>query len=159
MDNSTVFINMALKAWNGQLKIADKLFNSFEDDTLKNEIAPGKNSVLYLLGHLIAVNDSMLGLFGQQRLYSQYDEPFVKSPDKSGQTLPDAATLRHDWQILNEELNNCFSTLKPEEWFGKHSAMTDEDLAKEPTRNKLSVLIGRTNHMAYHIGQIVLAKR
>jgi len=37
--------------------------------------------------------------------------------------------------------------------------MTDEDLAKDPGRNKLSVLINRTNHMAYHIGQLVLYKK
>jgi hypothetical protein len=31
-------------------------------------------------------------------------------------------------------------------------------LAKEPTRNKLSVLLNRTSHVAYHLGQLILAK-
>jgi hypothetical protein len=37
--------------------------------------------------------------------------------------------------------------------------MTEEDFEKEPGRNKLSVLINRTNHMAYHLGQLVLLKQ
>ena len=35
---------------------------------------------------------------------------------------------------------------------------TDEDFAKEPARNKLSVLLNRTNHLAYHLGQLRLLK-
>jgi hypothetical protein len=30
------------------------------EDQFKREVAPGKNRVLYLLGHLTAVNDAML---------------------------------------------------------------------------------------------------
>jgi hypothetical protein len=36
--------------------------------------------------------------------------------------------------------------------------MTDEDFAKNPARNKLSVLLNRTSHVAYHLGQMLLAK-
>jgi hypothetical protein len=33
----------------------------------------------------------------------------------------------------------------------------EDDYAKDPTRNRLSVLLSRTNHMSYHLGQIPLA--
>jgi len=36
---------------------------------------------------------------------------------------------------------------------------SDEDYAKDPTRNRLSVLLSRTNHLAYHLGQIILVQR
>jgi hypothetical protein len=48
--------------------------------------------------------------------------------------------------------------MSADDWFRAHSAMTEEDLAADPGRNKLSVLINRTNHVAYHLGQLVLAK-
>jgi hypothetical protein len=43
-----------------------------------------------------------------------------------------------------------------EEWLTKHNSVSAEDFAKEPHRNKLSVLISRAMHQAYHGGQIAL---
>jgi hypothetical protein len=39
-------------------------------------------------------------------------------------------------------------------WFAKHNAVSAEDFAKEPHRNKLNVLITRTIHQGYHLGQM-----
>jgi hypothetical protein len=36
--------------------------------------------------------------------------------------------------------------------------ISEQDFAKEPMRNKLNVLINRTNHLAYHYGQLRLIK-
>jgi hypothetical protein len=33
----------------------------------------------------------------------------------------------------------------------------EEDDAKDTTQNRLAVLLSRTNHMSYHLGQITLA--
>jgi hypothetical protein len=35
--------------------------------------------------------------------------------------------------------------------------VSDEDFAKDPGRNRLAVVPSRTNHMSYHLGQIILA--
>jgi hypothetical protein len=53
-------------------------------------------------------------------------------------------------------LQEKFEIMKPEEWFEKHSAISEEDFAKEPHRNKLNIIITRTSHLQYHSGQIVL---
>jgi uncharacterized damage-inducible protein DinB len=156
MEQQQIFADMAMKAWNIQLSRADKFFSSVSDEAMSKEVAPGKNSIIYLLGHLIAANDSMLSLFGKQRLYAHFDEPFLKSPDKSGQQFPSVQDLRNDWKQANEALTAMFTGMSPSDWMSKHTAMTDEDFTKEPGRNKLSVLINRTNHMAYHLGQLVL---
>lgn len=154
-----IFIAMALKAWNQQIKNTDKFFDSVPDASLTREVAPGKNSLQYLLGHLIAVNEGMISLFGLgERKYTDYDEPFLKNPDKSGLPFPDVATLRSAWKQSNAELTNYFQQMSAEDWFSRHNSMTDEDLVKDPGRNKLSVLISRTNHVAYHLGQLVLAR-
>ena len=159
MQQNQIFIQMAIKAWDTQIGRADKFFHALNDESLSKEIAPGKNSVIYLLGHLIAVNDNMNALFGMsERSYAHLDEAFVNKPDRSSLPLPDAATLRQDWKKSNEQLSLLFARMTPEDWFSKHTAMTDEDLVKEPGRNKLSVLLTRTSHVAYHLGQMVLAK-
>jgi hypothetical protein len=154
-----IFIDMALKAWDIQIGRTDKFFSGLDSEGLKAEVAPGKNRVVYLLGHLIAVNDNMIALYGKgERSYAHLDDAFVNSPDKS-KSLPDANELLTHWRKSNEQLKAMFSKMTPEDWFSKHSLMTDEDLQKEPSRNKLSVLLTRTNHVAYHLGQLVLASK
>lgn len=155
----TVFVQMALKAWNGQVKNADKFFAATPDADMTKEVAPGKNTASYLLGHLIAVNDGMIALFGLgNREYSDYDFPFVKTPDKSGISFPDIAALRTAWKQSNETLAAFFASMTPTQWMEKHTAMSDQDWINDPARNKLSVLLSRTNHLAYHLGQLVLVK-
>jgi len=154
-----IFVQMALKAWNQQIKQATKFFDSVDASGFNKEVAPGKNSLYYLLGHLIAVNDGMIGLFGLgERQYAHLDEKFLKNADKSGIPGPEAAALKAEWQKSNAILTDYFNKMTADDWFTRHNSMTDEDLVKDPGRNKLSVLISRTNHLAYHIGQLVLAR-
>jgi len=158
-DQKKVFVRMALFAWDNYVQRADNLFNSLSDEQLNKETAPGKNTGRYLLGHLVAVNDTMISIFGLgERLYKFLDKAFVENPDKSGLDLPPVSDLRKHWSALNETLSKYFAGISPEEWFQKHTLMTDEDLVKEPHRNKLSVLINRTNHLAWHYGQVLLLK-
>jgi hypothetical protein len=159
MNKEQIFIDMALKAWNTQISRADKFFNSVADEGFANEIAPGKNRIVYLLGHLITVNEGMISLFSLgDRSYQAWDEAFIKNPDRAVPNTPDVPTLKKAWKDSNEQLADLFSKMPVESWFGRHTSMTDEDLAKEPSRNKLSVLLNRTSHVAYHLGQLVLAK-
>ena len=154
-----IFVQMALKAWNQQIKNATKFFDSVDASLLNKEVAPGKNSLHYLLGHLIAVNDGMISLFRLgERQYAHFDEPFLKNPDKSGLPVPDGATLKAEWVKSNAVLTDYFNKMSADDWFGRHNSMTDQDLVNDPGRNKLSVLLNRTNHLAYHIGQLILVK-
>jgi uncharacterized damage-inducible protein DinB len=154
-----VFVQMALKAWNIQVERATKLIDALSDAQVTEDIVAGKNSVLYLIGHLVAANDSMIGLFGLgERQYAHFDEPFLKSPDKSGQTMPSVQELRATWKKANETLSAYFAGMTADDWMSKHTAMSDEDFAKEPSRNKMSVLLNRTNHLAYHLGQMIWKK-
>ena len=159
MDQQQIFVQMVLKAWNIQVTSTTQFFDALDDQSLDREVAPGKNRIIYLMGHLIAVNDTMISLFGVgERLYAHFDQPFVKNPDKSEQAIPEASDLRKEWRISNEVLTAHFGKISPADWFKRHTAMTDEDLVKDPGRNKLSVLINRTNHLANHLGQLLVAK-
>jgi hypothetical protein len=48
--------------------------------------------------------------------------------------------------------------LQADEWFQKHTAVSDEDFVKEPHRNRLTAVMGRSGHLAYHVGQLALLK-
>jgi uncharacterized damage-inducible protein DinB len=159
IDQRQTFIQMSLKAWNIHVNRIDKFLEGLSDEALLYEIAPGKNRIVYLLGHLIASNDTMISLFGLgERKYAHLDEAFLKNPDRSTLAMPEPAELRKLWKESNAILTAHFSKMLPDDWFSRHTAMTDEDFEKEPGRNKLSVLINRTNHMAYHLGQLALVK-
>jgi hypothetical protein len=159
-DLRQTFIQMVLKQWNIHVNRLDKLFDGLSDEALLYEIVPGKNRVIYLLGHLVASNDSMVKLFGWgDRKYAYLDEAFLLNPDKSNLAMPEPAELRKIWKESNAELNARFAKMDADDWFSRHTAMSEEDFAKEPGRNKLSVVINRTNHMAYHHGQLVLMKQ
>jgi hypothetical protein len=159
MDHLQLAIQTAIKAWDLQISRADKFFGSVDDASLTNEIVPGKNRISYLLGHLIAVNDNINAMFGlSERAYAHLDKPFVTNADRATDPEPDISTLRQDWKKSNEQLSALFARMSPEDWLAKHTAMTHEDYIKEPTRNKLAVLMNRTSHIAYHLGQLMLAK-
>src|SRR3982750_4772941 len=74
-----VFIKMALDAWQTYQKRTEDLFNELPDAKLANEVSPGRNSGIYLLGHLTAVHDSMLPLLGSgEPLYPALRKPFIE---------------------------------------------------------------------------------
>jgi len=60
--------------------------------------------------------------------------------------------------LVNSKLTAAFETLTPQQWLEKHTAVSAEDFAKDPTRNRLAVLMSRTNHAAFHTGQAALIK-
>ncbi len=160
MTQQELFVKMALHAWDINTQRTVKAFDGFTDEALFTEIAPGKNRVIYLLGHITAVHDMMLPLLGLgDRLYPQLDEAFITNPDKAVKEIPSPAQLRKYWANINEVLSSKFNSLTATEWFQKHTSISGEDFVKEPHRNKLSVLLNRTNHLSYHLGQLVLAKK
>ena len=149
-----------MQAWEIQSKRTIAAFNNLSDEDLYLEIAPGKNRIIYLLGHLTAVHDMMQPLLGLgSRLYPQLDEAFISNADKAVNTLPSPKELRESWAHINDVLTQKLNSVTAEEWFRPHTMMSEEDFAKEPHRNKLNVLINRTNHLAYHLGQLALVKK
>jgi uncharacterized damage-inducible protein DinB len=158
MTSQKLSVQVAINSWRLVAERANKIFSNLtEDDSLK-EVAPGKNRLIYLLGHLTAVHDAIFLILGLgERLHPELDAIFVSSPDKTGAQLPPVGELRKYWDEVNGKLLSQFATLSAEEWLQRHHAMSEEDYAKDPTRNRLAVLLNRTNHISYHLGQITLA--
>lgn len=159
MNPDQIMTKMAFDRWHALMKQFNDVLDSLTDEQLQHEISPGRNWGIYLLGHLTAVHDNMMPLldFGD-KLYPELYEPFINEKDKSVTEIPSAAALRMKWKHMNEVLNQHFGKLQPADWFQKHTAVTDEDFAKEPYRNKLNIIITRASHLAYHLGQVILIK-
>jgi hypothetical protein len=156
-----IVVASALFAWNQQLERAQKLFAPLSDEQLRQEIAPGKNRLIYLYGHLVAVHDRMRPLLGLgPSLHPRLDAPFLTEKDRSAPDadLPSAADLKRMWDEVHNSLSDGFGKFTTEDWVNKHTAVSDEDFAKNPLRNRLAVLLSRTSHIAYHLGQVALVK-
>ena len=159
MEAKQIIVKSVLDAWNSRIEAADKLLNAITDEQLEQEIAPGRNRGTYLVGHLALVHDKMLPLLnfdGQQ--FAHLEDAFLNKPDKSVE-LPKAKEIRDIWKNSNSKLAEHFNKLSPDQWFERHTSVSPEDFAKEPHRNRINVVLGRINHMQYHIGQVALLKK
>jgi hypothetical protein len=157
MNDQRFFVKMVLDNWQGQINAMSALLGKLSDEQLMNEIAPGRNRAIYLLGHLVAVHDLMLPLLRfEEVIYPDLQPVFVDAPDRAFDTIPTAAILREQWSAINERLISHFNALPLADWFTRHANVSEEDFAKEPKRNRLNVVIGRTSHLTYHRGQLIL---
>ena len=158
MTSHKLSVQVAINSWRLVVERANKIFSSLTEDELLKEVTPGRNRLIYLWGHLTAFHDAMFPILGLgERLHPELDAIFVSSPDKAGAQLPPVGELRKYWEEVNGKLLSQFATLSENEWLRRHNAVSEEDYAKDPTRNRLAVLLSRTNHMSYHLGQMTLA--
>ena len=151
------FLNQAIASWDLQVANLRKLLSKLSDEALQKEVAVGRNTGWYVLGHLVAVSDALSEMIGTgQRQYPDLQAVFIQHPDRSGLPLPSISQLRSYVETIAERLSGEFRTLNTAEWLNRHNAMTDDEFLSNPERNKLSVLLNRTNHLSYHIGQLRL---
>ena len=159
MEHDKLLVSMALRAWESRVIRTQQLLAGLSDERLAQEIAPGKNRGLYLMGHLVAYHDAMCTILDLgPRLYPELDAAFLQHPDKSGLATPPVAELRHCWAAVHQRLAVDFHRLPPTDWFTRHTAISEAEFRQEPHRNKLGVLLNRTNHLAYHTGQLLLLR-
>lgn len=159
MTHTEISLKMVFDRWSASLKSCDNLLNSLSDDVMQKQIAPNKNRGIYILGHLIAVHDDMLLLLDMgEKIYPELNEPFIKLADNLDTKMPSITELRTYWTKQCEILKQKFDALTTNQWFDKHTAVSQKEFEKEPNRNKLNIIITRTSHLQYHIGQLVLLK-
>ncbi|WP_446744782.1 DinB family protein [Silvibacterium acidisoli] len=153
------FIDLAVTSWSGVTGRLDKFFAGHDEEQLLKQVAPGRNRLFYLLGHLTAIHDRMLPLlFLGERLHPELDECYIANPDR---TLPDpltAAELKQAWTDVNAALLAGITKFSTQDWLARHSAVSEEDFAADPTRNRFTLLLNRTNHASFHLGQAILTR-
>ena len=158
MASDEALVQTAISSWEQVIKRAGTLCSSCSEEQLLVEVAPRRNRILYLWGHLTAVDDAMFGVLRLgERLHPELDAVFIAQPDRSV-PLPTSAEIARCWDDVHTELLSRFKTLSSKEWLERHGSVSPEDFERNPTRNRLAVLLGRTNHASYHFGQMMLAK-
>lgn len=65
--------------------------------------------------------------------------------------------LNAAWLEINAKLWTGIEKFTPADWTARHTAVSEDDFKREPHRSRFTVLLGRTTHLAYHVGQAVLA--
>src|ERR1700731_3553437 len=92
-----VLFQTAISSWEQVIKRVGTLCLSCSEEQLLLEVAPGKNRILYLWGHLTAVNDAMLSILRPgERLHAELDAVFIAQPDRS-MPLPTSAEIGKCW--------------------------------------------------------------
>jgi hypothetical protein len=158
-DSNEIMVKMVIGLWKARIEETGRLFDSFSDMQLFREIAPSKNRGVYLLGHLIAAHDQMFPLLGFQSLsLPDYKRIFIDNADRAIQEIPQLSELRTNWKNLHLELNGYITNMPVESWFHGHTSVSKQDFEKEPYRNKLNIVLTRTNHLSTHYGQLLLLK-
>jgi DinB superfamily len=160
MNPEQTFVDAALRGWRSNMDRTGKFFASLTPEELELQVAPARNRLIYIWGHLTAVNDAIYPLFGfGPRRYPELDKMFVTNADGAASQIPSGPELKEIWMQLDAGLWDEFQKLSASEWLQRHQAVSPEDFVREPHRNRYASLLGRTAHLAYHLGQANLARR
>ncbi len=150
-------VQSALTAWKINIERAERVFLPLTEEQLQKEVAPGKNRLIYLWGHLTAVHDRMLPLLEiGPRLHPELDAPFLSNPDRTVSELPSAEELKKYWHEVNGKLLAGMESMPAADWLKRHASVSEEDFAKDPQRNRFSVFLSRSSHVPFHLGQTAL---
>lgn len=150
-----LFIKMVLSNWELQISRMNSLLDKLSDEELSSPTGTDRNTGVYLLGHLAVVSDGMFTVLGLgERLKPELEQVFLRNPENSGIEKPSIDELKAYWHDVNTLLAQKIEQMPADEWFNRHTAVSAEDFAKEPHRNKLNIVINRTGHLAYHLGQL-----
>jgi hypothetical protein len=159
MTTEQQLIDSALRAWKFNADRIESFFHALSEEQLEQEIAPGRNRLRYLWGHVASINDALFPLLGLgPRLHPELDAMFVANPDRKGPALLSGSELKQGSGEIDRALWSAFSQWSAADWLAKHTAVSDEDFLREPHRNRFSVVLSRNTHMAFHYGQAILAK-
>jgi hypothetical protein len=159
---SEQILGLVKNAWDTQTKAVTTYFSKYDPDFYQEEVAPGRNRAIYLLGHLVASTDGLFPLFGLgDKRYPELEAIFLAAPDNQANdsATPSLETLKGYWDKLLNTLAGHFSGMSTAQWLERHTRVSAEDFALDPKRNKLNVLISRTIHIGYHMGQLALLKQ
>ena len=159
MTHEKTIIDLILSQFADKVQQATALFTTLGTEAALVPVAPGRNTIIYLLGHLLVVHDRLVeGLAIGERTHPELDHLFL-APQQEATVYPDYQELLAAWQQVNAALVAQLATLSVADWLSPHAYVSAADFAREPHRNKLNLLLSRNGHLFHHDGQLVLVKR
>lgn len=154
-EQTTRVIQQIINFWEANNKNITAFFNKHADEVYGKQVAPGRNSGIYLMAHLVAVSDGLFPILGLgERQYPEL-EVFADESEANISYAANITELKAKWEILNTKLAAEFAKQTPDWWLDRHMNVSEADFALDPNRNKLNVLLSRASHENYHRGQLV----
>ena len=153
-----LLIEMVLNQWKSSNKRIEKVFDSITEKQFSTPIAKDSNTAGWLLCHITSVNDNLFPLLDIGDLMYPHLSSLLGKKELYPKDCITVSELKDAWVSINLKLEKSFSNMAPGQWFERHTSVSEEDFKKEPHRNKLNVLMSRTNHQAHHAGQLALIK-
>lgn len=121
------------------------------------QIAPHRNRVYYIFGHLAEVHDRALPLLEKgKRLHPKVDVLFLESPDCSRADLEMSDVLKELWVEINDAVTSALETFSPDEWLERHSELSPLGFMAISRQSRLAVVLGLISHLSHHLGQVRL---
>ncbi len=93
---------------------------------LEKRVAPDRNRLIYLWGHLSAMHDRMLSLLSvAERVHPEFDGIFIGTPDHTTE-LPSVEVIHAWWTEVNTRLNVGMARFSSSDWLAKHASVSEE---------------------------------
>ena len=125
MEVEALIIQSALANWRLTINRLNKFFGALSPEDFLEPVAPGKNRIIYILGHLAAVHDRALEILGVSTcLHPQLEATFLTNPDRALDFVPDGAELLALWNEINKHLYEGMLTLTPVQWVERHRVVS-----------------------------------
>lgn len=127
--------------------------NSLSDKDLEKETAPGKNTGIWLFGHLITCEDDFALFMGKGGItYPEYQKMFGEGTKPlPAENYPSVSEMRAKWKEMLAKNKKIYDELKDEEFDEPHAELKDEN---DPCKTKEDIMIHWQVHLMYHVGQI-----
>jgi hypothetical protein len=129
--------------------------DSFTDDELALEIAPGKNHGVWILGHLIESEDDLSKYIGKgEMIFPHYEEIFGQgSILRPAHDYPPVAQLRREWKQVLAKNDALLAAMTDEEWNEPHTQLCAGE-TDDFFRTKGRCVSIWCLHQMYHCGQL-----
>ncbi|MEQ8302914.1 MAG: DinB family protein [Cyclobacteriaceae bacterium] len=148
-------LDICLLQWTANNKRTFKILEDLEDKKFNVPIVPGGNSPSWIMGHLADTDDRLFELLGiGDRKYPELGTIYHHEKGSNQTGHLSKTELLKKWTHIVAELDKAFSSWSEAEWLGRHTAVSEEDFAQQPQRNRLNVMLGRVSHKTSHLGQL-----
>jgi hypothetical protein len=143
-----------LQQWRVMAGWTSGTINALNDEDLREELSPGKNHGVWILGHLIESEDELSVFLGKEPfLFPEYETLFGQgSKLLPVGDYPSAVILREQWKAVLAKNERILSQMTDAEWDEPHARLKEgeDDFFKTKGR-----CIGIWNlHQNYHNGQL-----
>jgi len=142
--------------WREMRDWVNMYLDELTDEELKSEIVPGHNHGVWILGHLVASDDTLSEYLGKGPPLFPETQVFAQtSVLKPVESCPSPAELREQWKKVCEKNDAVYRELRDEELSEPH-AMIAGNYEDDFFKTKQRIIIFWTLHQVHHAGQLAL---